>query len=399
MVTFLPFSRAVKACAPSLTVCGLLFLEGCASQNVSRSPERLPAERVALKTATHRYTAAIDAGVSPADTQAGVVPPATPPDQVVSVELELPYAADSRPRAASPEQAAANDEALARWNVGGSSDPSYVSSQASYHPGTRVTVDARLAKHRPASSVPKAKHGLTVERVQAQARSHGYWPFRLCFEAGQRQKKSTGGETRVAFTIGVRGKVSRARLLDSVLDEPTTLACLVRETAKLTFAPKPARALQLVLSIQIWPGDAELPALPGAEAQQIGGAEFDPEAVRARLAAKLGDLVACFAAARRTDTALWGRLALATTLEVDGSVHRIGETESRFPNAAAVHCVQVVVAGIAFPSVNGKPFVAVLPIRLSPSGTPAAPSPETTPDSATAPGKAGAAASPDAAAR
>lgn len=293
--------------------------------------------------------------------------PASPNTTAPDVVLEQPYPIDSRPRSASPMQAAAEDEELARWNIGGSADPSYPSSQASYHPGTRVVVDTRLAKRRTGAlaSVPPA-HGLTPERVQAEARSHGYWPFRLCFESGQREKKGSGGETRVAFTIGLRGKVKRAWLLDSKLENPKTAACLVHEAGKLEFAPAPPRTLSMVASIRIWPGDVELPALPEGPLPTATGGAFDASAVHALVTAKQASINACFADARRADPSLWGRLALAAILEVDGSVHRISEVESHFPNAAATRCVQMLLAGIVFPSVNGKPFTLVLPLRLNP---------------------------------
>ncbi len=287
----------------------------------------------------------------------------------LTLELELPYPVDARPRSSNPLQAAADDEALARWNVGGSADPSYPSSQASYHPGTRVVVDTRLAKIRPgAKRRPVPQHGLTPERVQAQARAHGYWPFRLCFEAGQRegQKKSSGGETHVAFTVNLRGKVSRATLLDSKLESPSTAACLVKEMGRIEFTPRPQRVLGMVATIAIWPGDAELPALPEPAAAAPSSGAFDANLMRERVASKRAELTACFAEARRGDPSLWGRLALAAILEVDGSVHQINEVESHFPNAAASHCAQVLLAGLSFPSVNGKPFTVVLSMRLSP---------------------------------
>jgi hypothetical protein len=284
------------------------------------------------------------------------------------ISVDLPYPVDARPRAQEPAQAAAEDEELARWDLGGSSDPNSISSQASYHPGTRVVVDTRPAKRRPGAPALPPPRGLSHERVQAQARSRGYWPFRLCFEIGQRDKKGSGGETRVAFTIGTRGKVSAARLLDSKLENAASAACLVREVRKLEFTPAPASKLRMVASIRIYPGDAELPLAPDAAvvaALPVG--EFDPEAMRARVTAKQAELDACFAEARRTDPALWGRLALSVILEIDGSVHRVTEIESHFPNPAATRCAQISLSSVVFPSVNGKPFSFVVPIRLSPS--------------------------------
>ncbi|MEP7052441.1 MAG: hypothetical protein ABJB12_18890 [Pseudomonadota bacterium] len=371
MLTFLPFARTVKALRRSMGVCAVMLGTGCVNHAASRTSEGPPTGPLRLPDSATANGSADNAPGLPALTDAG---PATLVDAAVpavssalTLELEQPYPLDARPRSSSPLQAAAEDEALARWNIGGSADPSYASNQASYHPGTRVVVDTQLTKIRPgAARRPVPKHGLTPERVQAQARARGYWPFRLCFEAGQREKKGVGGETRVAFTVSLRGKVSRAVLLDSKLENPVTAACLVKELARLEFTPRPQRALGMVASIRIWPGDVELSALPEPPAVVNNSVAFNPDLVRERVASKLPELSACFADARRTDPLLWGRLALAAILEVDGTVHQINEVESHFPNAAASRCAQVLLAGLTFPAVNGKPFTVVLAMRLSP---------------------------------
>jgi hypothetical protein len=295
------------------------------------------------------------------------------------ISVELPYPADARPHAQDPAQAAAEEEELARWNMGGSSNQAAVSSQSSYHPGTRVVVDTRAAKRRAGAPALPAPRGLTYQRVQAQTRSRGYWPFRLCFELGQHDKKGPGGETRVAFTIGTRGKVSAARLLDSELGSSAG-ACMVRELLKLTFTPTPASKLSMVASIRVYPGDAELPAAPDAAVvASLPRGEFDPEAARARVSSKQAELDACFAEPRRADPGLWGRLALSVILEMDGSVHRVTEVESHFPDALATRCAQQLISTLIFPSVNGKPFIFVVPLRLSPSAAHAKTGPDESP--------------------
>jgi hypothetical protein len=213
--------------------------------------------------------------------------------------------------------------------------------------------------------------------VQAEARSKGYWPFRVCFEAGQRTKPGPGGETKVAFSIGTHGKVRAARLLNSELGNPTSAACLVSELKKLEFTPRPAAVMAMVALIRVYPGDAALPDPPGSDAPATTAttatvatipSAFDAEAMRARVSERQAELNTCFDEARRADPALWGRLALTVILEMDGSVHRVSEIESHFPNASATRCTQVLLSKIVFPTVNGKPYSFVVPIRLSPTG-------------------------------
>jgi len=399
MLTFLPFLRAVKAPARSLGVCALFGLTalaaGCARGSGAHASEGPPTGPLPVNSPPVSGEPPLDAAsdatsLSPATTAAELENQAP---RALELSIDLPYAIDAHPRSNDPQQAAADDDELARWNAGGSADPSSASNGASYHPGTRVVVDTRQAKLRPGALRAPAPRGLTLERVQAQTRSRGYWPFRLCFEAGQREKKSLGGETRVAFTIGTRGRVRAARLLASQLRNTSSAACLVREVLKLEFTPQPPRALAMVASIKIWPGDAELLDVP--DASSIGlpaGGAFDPELIRTRVADKQAALDACFTEARRADAKLWGRLALSVILEVDGSVHRVSEVESHFPSPSATRCAQVFVSGLLFPSVNGKPFSFVLPLRLhpDPSLEMTQPSSETNPNSAVPSDDAGA---------
>ncbi|HYQ29601.1 MAG TPA: hypothetical protein VER04_20365 [Polyangiaceae bacterium] len=387
MPTFLPFLRAVKTPAASLLVCASILGVGvnCSPRGVPHTAPGpatgpLPNATVGVTKPPSPVERASAAGASDTPSDAGALPSASlPPTPLLAVDL--PYPVDARPRAQDPAQAAAEDEELARWNVGGSSDPNAASSQASFHPGTRVVVDTRPAKRRAGAPALPAPRGLTYQRVLAQARSRGYWPFRLCFERGQRDKPTSasgqrdkpalGGETRVAFTIGTRGKVTAARLLDSKLGNASTAACMVREVNKLEFSPAPASKLRMVAMIQVYPGDAELPVAPDpAVVAALPRGDFDPEVVRARVTEKQAELDACFADARRADPALWGRLALSVILEIDGSVHRISEVESHFPSATATRCAQVVLSSVVFPSVNGKPFSFVIPLRLSPNTVP-----------------------------
>ena len=397
MPTFLPFRRPVKPHTESLAVCALIVsalgVPSCASRAAEPVALDFPARPAAVPPARPlaQPAPAVDARASDlgeATAEAGVSAGGLAPSPELG--FETPYPFDARPRAPSSAQAAADDEELARWNLGGSSDPNYPSSQASFHPGTRVVVDARFAG-RAVRKSSRASRALTADRVQAQVRSKGYWPFRLCFEARQREQKGLGGETRVRFTIGMRGKVSAARLISSELHNQATSACLLGELGKLRFAPAPMRAREVVVSIRIWPGDAELPpsgAPPQLAIDTSNG--FDPTAMSARVATKRAELDACFGDARRADPSLWGRLALSVVLEVDGSVHRVSEVESHFPNTGAARCAAAALSALVFPSVNGKSFNFVQAIRLSPragtnppdSNTNTEPTPPAPPDGA-----------------
>jgi len=365
MRTFTRFFHAVKARPESLGVCGLTLLLACArsatppASDIAVHPALAPPSRARVTAEPPAVASEPDAG-SPLS-----LPDAAADAPVSSVRIDSPYAIDPQATPALPPDSPEASE-LMRWNVGGTSDPNYTSSQGSFHPGTRVVVDTRLNRRR-AGAPSAAKHTLTAERVQAQARSNGYWPYRLCFEAGQREKKGLGGETRVAFTIGIHGKVSSARIVSTQLENRAIAGCFLQETRRLRFSPRPSKHLDVIASIRIWPGDVDQPA-PATSSDPAPtittSASFDPAAVSERVASKRAELDACFDSAQRADSALWGRLGLAVILEVDGSVHRVTEVESHFPNAGVTRCVEALVASLVFPSVAGKPFAFVLPLRF-----------------------------------
>jgi hypothetical protein len=395
MPTFLPFRRAVKTHPQSLGVCALptlavtlaAVLASCASSGVEPvtvGPPTGPLRNAATTEPLPATASGLDAGNTLAPTSANEPNPVVAPsgNATLTLDFETPYPLDARPRAANAVQAAADDEELARWNLGGTTDPNYLSNQASFHPGTRVVVDVHFAGRHTRTSNGKSR-GLSADRIEAQARSKGYWPFRLCFEAGQREKKGLGGETRIVFGISLRGHVINARVVSAQLGNPTSTACVLEELRKLHFAPQPVRRADVVASIRIWPGDAELPPLTDGPPAVIDMSKgFDPIAVRSRLAEKQTELAACFNEARRSDPSLWGRLAFAVILEVDGTVHRVSEVESHFPNASAAHCAAATLSTTVFPSVSGKPFSFVAALRLPPSGAPqrSEPSPSVQPN-------------------
>jgi len=380
MPTFLSFRRAVKALAESRAVCalltGLTFASvgiGCVSHRVelaSPGPTASPVRAAPTRRPEPPAILPSGNGTTETVTERARVPLPEPSPASAELTFEDPYPLDARPHSANPQQAASDDEELARWNLGGTADPGNLPSPASFHPGTRVVVDAELAHHS-AKHAREPARGRDIERVQAQARSKGYWPFRNCFEAGQRDKPGLGGETRIRFTVSAHGNVSAPRVLSSELRNAESSACLLSELGKLKFSPPPARRLEVVTSIRIWPGDAELPPASAVATMPIDTSSgFEPATVRARAASKSAELRACFDDARRRDPGLWGRLALAIVLEIDGSVHRVSEVESHFPNAAAARCAAATLSTVRFPSVGGKPFSFVVALRLPPRNAP-----------------------------
>lgn len=301
---------------------------------------------------------------------APAAPPPLAPSVTARVEHERPYKTFQRPRAQGPVLAAGEDETLARWNLGGTGDPNFISNRTDFHPGARVVVDTELvAGQLPAKSGP----GLTQRWLLAQSRSRGYWPLRLCYEDALRRNAKLSGETRIRFSIGRSGNVTRAEVKKTALDAEAG-RCLSLAVENLAYDPGPAAGLVAVdLSVKFWRGDAPLPATgpaPGVLFENPG--QLVPDVVAEVLAPALPALEGCYTRGLQRDPGLWGRLGLRIDLTADGTIESIHEDESRFPDREVSECVVGQVSELTFPAPAGGRLSFVQAFRL---GAPPAPSP------------------------
>lgn len=321
----------------------ILAAIGCARPTAQRPIDAPQATHAAPASSANGVPGAgsgprIDSGSSPPavaqiaaaarDGDEPITPGHSGPGSLFAFELEtLPPA-----RPAGAIAASTFDEELARWNLGGNGDPAHPSNRERYHPAARVVVDAISVSRR----LPQKARGdlLTSTKLVAQARSSGYWPFRLCLEAGLRRDPELGGITKVRITLGRRGRVLHARLMNTELRERAIAACVVRAARQLRFSAPP-RALDADLSVQLWPGDAPLPAVgdPGSAVRA------DSAALASHWEEELAAAARCFAAGLERDPALWGRIALRVRWSSSGAVSSVEEHGTRFPDPAVTRCM------------------------------------------------------------
>jgi hypothetical protein len=250
--------------------------------------------------------------------------------------------------------ASVHDEELARWNTGGTGDPSFVSNRPDFHPAPRVRVDT-LVKRGRASRATRA-------RVLAEARSRGYWPFRLCHEAGLRSDPELSGETRIVFTLPRSGHARRPKLVASKLADRRVTACLVAAVDALRFVTPIPATLGVEIRIALWPGDSPLPSAPAPGASRP---DLDVRAARSSLVAIEPRIADCFRAGRAHDPALWGRVALAIEVGADGAVTAVKESENQFPDPHVTRCVLGAVAAARFPAPPGGGLTLGAGVRLA----------------------------------
>lgn len=281
--------------------------------------------------------------------------------------IEHPYKLGERPHADGAVEASVADESVARWNVGGSSNPTCASNRAGFHPAPRVKVDTVVRSGRlPQRST--AKGVLTELGILAQTRNRGYWPFRLCFESGLRRDASLAGKTRVRIVIDRNGHVSSSRMNGTELHDSEVAGCLATHARALRFTPPPRRSAEVELTIDLSPGDAPLPDGAAARlAPDPGPGKLDAHAVETVLAGKLPNISKCYAEGRSRDPALWGRVAVRFDADASGAVKSVAEHDTRFPDQSVVACILSVLRGTALGAFEGGPLRLVWAVRL---GTP-----------------------------
>jgi hypothetical protein len=268
------------------------------------------------------------------------------------LRIEHPYVSWDRKRPKGEVAAAADDELIGRWNLGGTQAPTYASNRPGFHPGTRVVVDTRVVSGRLVKRAPldrrTGKHHVVLSETSllVRSRKHGYWPFRLCFEDAAREKgRVKGGKTTLRFDVDARGRVKSARVVDTKLDEPSIADCL-RDRAKEIELLPPPRRIGVELTVQLWPGDVRVPLLPKAPTPEPPG--LDADAVESVVTARQSELQTCYAAGLARDASLWGRLQLHVTVDGKGRVLTARESESQFPDPEVVTCISRLVRGLGF---------------------------------------------------
>jgi hypothetical protein len=266
--------------------------------------------------------------------------------------------------------ASAFDEQLARWNLGGSSDPAHPSNRPNYHPAPRVLVELGPLSRKIDKHSQRAK-AFSAATLLAEARSRGYWPFRTCFEQGLRARPTLSGRTRLRLSIGSGGLVTAGRVLATELAERTTAQCLALAARGLSFRHAPTRRLDVELSVKLWPGDAPLPPRELARTPR----ELETSALAGAFMESAPALARCCESALARDPRLWGRVALCVETNADGAVVKARETESRFADPAASACMAQELGALRLPT-RGQALEVVLAVRCgSPPQPPAPPEP------------------------
>lgn len=307
-------------------------------------------------------TAPVAAAPPPPPSVAPPVSPDAPPvESPVALRIEKPFLGWARGRPEGRVAGASHDQELARWNVGGTSDPEFISNKPGFHPAPRVKVDTVVvagALQKNARVDPKSKKPdrvLSQASLLARARKYGYWPFRLCFEAGLRKKPTLGGKTRIRFRVNRAGRILKKRLVQTKLEDREVAQCLVEAASEIELLPA-FRSIDVEASIELWRGDAPLPTLvePPEKSPSL-----DHEAITPVIEATRSSFEACYRSALGRDPSVWGRIELAFQLDPTGVVTNVTERDSHFPDEEAVSCVIETARALQFPPKKSRPSFLV----------------------------------------
>jgi hypothetical protein len=289
------------------------------------------------------------------------IEPAPPAETPVELTLEKPFLPWARLRPEGRVAGSVHDQELARWNVGGTGDPEFISQKSGYHPAPRVTVDVEVVAGglpKKARVDPKSKKPdriLSEASLLARSRKYGYWPFRLCFEAGLRRDQDLGGKTRIRFRVSRSGRISKSRLVDTTLRDKDVAKCLVDSASEIELL-SPPRNIDVEAQIGLWHGDAPLPTLIEPPETKPS---LDAEVILTAFEAARPGLSSCYREALGRDPALWGRIELGIELGSTGAIAKVTERDSHFPDKEALGCVIALAQNLTLPEKKGRPNFVV----------------------------------------
>lgn len=309
-------------------------------QPVSSEP-RLKGPAEASEALPDESVVAIPPGASTAPPPAEVVPAEPASDEPLpAVEFETPHRLGARPFVPRPIQASAEDTVLGTWNIGGVTDPNFVTNRQSFHAATRVILDTRLL------SGKKSLGRLSSGGILAQTRSQGYWPFRLCLEDALRAGTDERTTAVLRFSIDTRGKVSYAHMMRADAS-PTLAKCLRKAAYAPRYSPPPPRRVDVELTAQVAKGDVPLPPrdVPSEKStgksnagESTAGKSNVQDSTVESFAALTPKVAQCYRAGLERDAGLWGRVALAVRCD-ERQPPRAEQFLSQFPDEAVTACI------------------------------------------------------------
>jgi hypothetical protein len=310
--------------------------EGGAAGNPSTAHSVTESSPDADGTAVPYPSADLEAGAPGAAVAENLDARGSPVTSEALVTDEPLYLRGRRPHPAGTMAMSQDDAVIAEWNRGGyeHSIPivqGHFGKEHPLHTAPRVMIDMTLSAH------PSA----TEEEVEKQVRAKGYWPVRLCYESGLRRLQTLNGTLTFRFDIDHKGKLTHVQPAEKPFADHEVATCIAKGLATLSVAPPPKRSIgRSTVTIQIYPGDEPI-YLHSPVIRTSDPTAEDPalRPVREALRDVLPHVRECYTAGLVQHPGLWGRMAVALTVDERGAISGAEEIESQFPDSNVTRCV------------------------------------------------------------
>lgn len=242
--------------------------------------------------------------------------------------------------------------ATSAWSCGGGHEPAKPPVRPAESPKTHAEI-------LPPLTVLQRLRGSEAER-------------RACFGASG---KPTDGFVKLAWDIGVDGKVGDVAIEGTSVHDRSIEACLSAEVAKLDYGPRdvPARAR--------WTFMNELPKMPGAGAggdkrrkankkkqqqkqsgdDEVAGVSIEAASPGSLDLGRIEDIVHagfplfayCYRAGLERDPELGGLVRLRFVIDEEGAVMGVMDNGSEFDDASTLACMAEGIFALSFPAPTG----------------------------------------------
>jgi uncharacterized iron-regulated protein len=194
------------------------------------------------------------------------------------------------------------------------------------------------------AALPKRTGGWDTHGAMRALRKYGYSGVRRCFDTALRDTPELEGRTVVDIQVDgsghiVSAKTSRGRAPDprkhqTGMSSGPVRSCIATALRSVAVPPAHGKRVSARVSVDLWPGDAPLPAAePPALQNSLPPAAFAPW-----FAAQRPAVEACFGSLAQREPNTWGRLVLRVDVDAEGAV-QASEFDSTFPDSATVLCV------------------------------------------------------------
>ncbi len=186
-----------------------------------------------------------------------------------------------------------------------------------------------------ASSSTRNATRTSLRKYLAAFRNHGYWPFRVCFEATAREVGSRGADIWVRVQVDAKGSIAQTRALATNVDRRSITNCVTDAARSIKLPLAIGNRSTFVLRVRLFPGDAPLASLKSLDDTQ---GLIDPKTLGSEVSTLRKAIEDCAVLGVRRNPQLWGRISLQMKVAKDGQIVDFKEAESRFPDKTVIEC-------------------------------------------------------------